>query len=115
MIHPATNAMDDRGPRRLPWWEYAIASLVGFSAAGYGFWYLGEMEKHPGTYRVPSVIALLYPLGGRWLCILPFLAIGCLFALLSVRSWKRRNEPPSGNDRSAGVDPPQTDRNLPPV
>jgi hypothetical protein len=83
---------------RLPWWEYAIASGIGFGAAAYGYWFLSAMERNPGVYRVPSVIALLYPWGGKWLCVIPFAAMGAVFAVVSVRSWRRKRTPRNGLD-----------------
>ena len=83
---------------RPPWWEYAIGSAFGFGAATYGYWYLSVMERNPGVYRVPSVVALLYPWGGKWLCVIPFTAIGAVFAVLSVRSWRRPRTARNGLD-----------------
>jgi hypothetical protein len=76
---------------RLPWWEYAVGSAFGFGAAGYGYWFLSEAERNPGVHHVPSVIALLYPWGGKWLCVIPFAIMGVAFAALSAQSWRRQH------------------------
>jgi hypothetical protein len=48
------------------------------------FWFFSSLEEHGGVVRIHWAIALIYNLGGKWLCLILFGLLGGMMTLLSI-------------------------------
>jgi hypothetical protein len=66
---------------KYPWWEFFFPGLFFLLGSVYAWWYLSELEAHPGAQRVrlPAAAILLYNWGGKWAIVLFVAGVGALF------------------------------------
>ena len=93
--------MSDSTRPRYPWWEFFFPGVALLLGSIYAWWFLTELERQPGVYRLPSAAVLLYQLGGKWGVVLFVAGVGALFSGIGacklIRKLRERRRPADGD------------------